>query len=74
MDALRKASRSSLMLHQSIAQSMDLNASDAEGVDYLKEMGPTAAGALSGSGLSARNHAHLLKPSRPHRRDKIRSG
>lgn len=40
MDALRKASRSSVMLHQSIAQSMDLNASDAEGVDYLKEMGP----------------------------------
>ena len=47
MEALRKASRSSLMLRQSIAQSMNLNASDAECIDYLMEMGPATAGALA---------------------------
>lgn len=47
MEALRKASRSSLMLRQSIAQSMSLNASDAECIDYLMEMGPASAGDLA---------------------------
>lgn len=47
MEALRKTSRSSLMLRQSIAQSMSLNASDAECIDYLMEMGPASAGDLA---------------------------
>lgn len=47
MEALRKTSRSSLVLCQSIAQSMCLNASDAECIDYLMEMGPPSAGDLA---------------------------
>ncbi len=47
MEALRKASRSSLMLRHSIAQSMNLNASDAECINYLMEMGSATAGDLA---------------------------
>jgi MarR family transcriptional regulator, organic hydroperoxide resistance regulator len=43
---IRKFTRSSLMLQQSIAQEAGLNATDAECLDYLMEMGPSTAGAL----------------------------
>ena len=43
---IRKFTRSSLMLQQAIAQEAGLNATDAECLDYLMEMGPSTAGAL----------------------------
>lgn len=47
MMGVRKLTRSSLMLQQAIAQKMKLNASDAECIDYLMEMGPSTAGDLA---------------------------
>jgi DNA-binding MarR family transcriptional regulator len=43
---IRKFTRSSLMLQHTIAQEAGLNATDAECMDYLMEMGPSTAGAL----------------------------
>ena len=47
MTSIRKLTRSSLMLQQAIAEKMNLNASDAECIDFLAEMGPATAGDLA---------------------------
>lgn len=47
MMAVRKLTRSSLMLQYAIAEKMKLNASDAECIDFLMEMGPSTAGDLA---------------------------
>lgn len=44
---IRKFTRSSLMLQHDISQEAGLNATDAECLDYLMEMGPSTAGALA---------------------------
>lgn len=44
---IRKFTRSSLMLQHNISQQAGLNATDAECLDYLMEMGPSTAGALA---------------------------
>ncbi|HEV9037015.1 MAG TPA: hypothetical protein VGQ51_10350, partial [Puia sp.] len=44
---IRIFTRSSLMLQQNISQEAGLNATDAECLDYLMEMGPSTAGALA---------------------------
>ncbi|HVS95529.1 MAG TPA: MarR family transcriptional regulator [Puia sp.] len=50
---IRKFTRSSLMLQHAIAGESGLNATDAECLDYLMEMGPSTAGALmKASGLT----------------------
>lgn len=47
MTAVRKLTRSSLMLQYAIAEKMKLNATDAECIDFLIEMGPSTAGDLA---------------------------
>mgnify|MGYP001552377587 CR=1 FL=1 len=47
MNAVRKLTRSSLMLQYAIAEKMKLNATDAECIDFLMEMGPSTAGDLA---------------------------
>ena len=47
MMSIRKLTRSSLMLQQAIAEIMNLNATDAECIDFLSEMGPSTAGDLA---------------------------
>jgi DNA-binding MarR family transcriptional regulator len=47
MMATRKLTRSSLMLQYAIAEKMNLNATDAECIDFLMEMGPATAGDLA---------------------------
>ena len=44
---IRKFTRSTLMLQQMIAEKAGLYVTDAECIDYLKEMGPSTAGDLS---------------------------
>ena len=44
---IRKFTRSTLMLQQMIAEKAGLYVTDAECIDYLKEMGPSTAGNLS---------------------------
>lgn len=44
---IRKFTRTSLMLQHTIAQKVGLNATDAECLDFLMEMGPSSAGALA---------------------------
>ncbi|HXB95671.1 MAG TPA: MarR family transcriptional regulator [Puia sp.] len=46
MMEIRKFTRSSLILQHLISQTEGLNASDAECLDFLMEMGPSTAGAL----------------------------
>ncbi len=45
--AVRKLTRSSLMLQYAVAEKMKLNATDAECIDFLMEMGPSTAGDLA---------------------------
>jgi MarR family transcriptional regulator, organic hydroperoxide resistance regulator len=47
MLALRRFTRSSLMLQHIIAGSIGLQVTEAECIDYLQEMGPSTAGALA---------------------------
>ncbi|HEY4109573.1 MarR family winged helix-turn-helix transcriptional regulator [Puia sp.] len=47
MWALRKFTRSSLLLQHTIAQQTGLHVTDAECIDFLQEMGPSTAGALA---------------------------
>ena len=47
MTAVRKLTRSSLMLQYAISEKMKLNATDAECIDFLMEMGPSTAGELA---------------------------
>lgn len=47
MMAVRKLTRSSLMLQYAVAEKMNLNATDAECIDFLMEMGPSTAGDLA---------------------------
>jgi DNA-binding MarR family transcriptional regulator len=47
MMALRRFTRSTLMLQHVIAGSIGLQATEAECIDYLQEMGPSTAGALA---------------------------
>ena len=47
MWALRRFTRSSLLLQHSISQGMGLHVTDAECIDFLQEMGPSTAGALA---------------------------
>ena len=47
MWALRRFTRSSLLLQHTIAQDMGLHVTDAECIDFLQEMGPSTAGALA---------------------------
>src|ERR1700712_5588925 len=47
MGALRRLTRSSLMLQHIIAGNMGLQATEAECIDFLQEMGPSTAGALA---------------------------
>ena len=47
MESVRKLTRSSLMLQSAIAEKMDLNATDAECIDFLMEMGAATAGDLA---------------------------
>ncbi|HEY4198652.1 MAG TPA: MarR family transcriptional regulator [Mucilaginibacter sp.] len=44
---IRKFTRSSLMLQYAIAQEAGLQASEAECIDFLTDMGPSTAGALA---------------------------
>lgn len=47
MWAVRRFTRSSLILQHVIAQDIGLNVTDAECLDFLQEMGPSTAGALA---------------------------
>lgn len=47
MMAVRKLTRSSLMFQYAVAEKMKLNATDAECIDFLMEMGPSTAGDLA---------------------------
>ncbi len=47
MTYTRKLTRSSLMLQYAIAETMKLNPTDAECIDFLMEMGPSSAGELA---------------------------
>ena len=47
MTAVRRLTRSSMMLQYAIAEKMKLNATDAECIDFLMEMGPSTAGDLA---------------------------
>lgn len=47
MNAVRRLTRSSLLLQYAIAEKMKLNATDAECIDFLIEMGPCTAGDLA---------------------------
>lgn len=47
MLAVRKFTRSTLMLQHAIAQRNGLHVTDAECIDFLLEMGPSTAGALA---------------------------
>ena len=47
MIGVRKLTRSSLMLQYAIAEKMKLNATDAECIDFLMDMGPSTAGDLA---------------------------
>lgn len=47
MMSVRKLTRSSLMLQYAVAEKMKLNATDAECIDFLMEMGPSTAGDLA---------------------------
>lgn len=47
MLAIRQFTRSSLLLQHSIASKIGLNATDAECIDFLMEMGPSTAGDLA---------------------------
>lgn len=47
MTATRKLTRSSLMFQYAVAEKMQLNATDAECIDFLMEMGPSTAGDLA---------------------------
>ena len=47
MWALRRFTRSTLMLQHIIASSIGLQATEAECIDYLQEMGPSTAGSLA---------------------------
>ncbi|MEO8861742.1 MAG: MarR family transcriptional regulator [Ginsengibacter sp.] len=47
MFAFRKLTRSSLMFQYAVAEKMKLNATDAECIDFLMEMGPSTAGDLA---------------------------
>lgn len=47
MMAVRRLTRSSLMLQYAIAEKMKLNTTDAECIDFLMEMGPCTAGDLA---------------------------
>jgi MarR family transcriptional regulator, organic hydroperoxide resistance regulator len=47
MYAIRKLTRSTLMHQHSIAQSMELNVTDAECIDFLQDIGPSTAGDLA---------------------------
>lgn len=47
MLAIRRFTRSSLLLQHSIASKIGLNVTDAECIDFLMEMGPSTAGDLA---------------------------
>lgn len=47
MDSLRKLTRSTLLLQTAIAANIGLQATEAECIDFLKEMGPSTAGELA---------------------------
>jgi DNA-binding MarR family transcriptional regulator len=47
MWAVRRFTRSSLILQHVISQDIGLNVTDAECLDFLQEMGPSTAGALA---------------------------
>ena len=47
MLALRKFTRSTLLLQHVIAENMGLHVTDAECIDFLQEMGPSTAGDLA---------------------------
>jgi DNA-binding MarR family transcriptional regulator len=47
MMAVRRLTRSSLMLQYAVAEKMKLNATDAECIDFLMEIGPSTAGDLA---------------------------
>lgn len=47
MDSIRKLTRSTLILQHVIAGKIGLNVTDAECIDFLKEMGPSTAGELA---------------------------
>lgn len=47
MMAVRKLTRSSLMFQYAVAEKMKLNATDAECIDFLMEMGTSTAGDLA---------------------------
>lgn len=47
MMAIRKFTRSTLILQHSIAEVMGLHVTDAECIDFLQEMGPSTAGDLA---------------------------
>ncbi len=47
MDSLRKLTRFTLLLQTAIAGNIGLQATEAECIDFLKEMGPSTAGELA---------------------------
>ncbi len=47
MDSIRKLTRSTLILQHVIAGKIGLHVTDAECIDFLKEMGPSTAGELA---------------------------
>ena len=47
MDSLRKLTRYTLLLQTAIAGNIGLQATEAECIDFLKEMGPSTAGELA---------------------------
>ena len=47
MMAVRKFTRSTLILQHTIAEDMGLHVTDAECIDFLQEMGPSTAGDLA---------------------------
>jgi MarR family transcriptional regulator, organic hydroperoxide resistance regulator len=47
MDSVRKLTRSTLILQHVIAGKIGLHVTDAECIDFLKEMGPSTAGELA---------------------------
>jgi DNA-binding MarR family transcriptional regulator len=47
MDSVRKLTRSTLILQHVIAGNIGLHVTDAECIDFLKEMGPSTAGELA---------------------------
>lgn len=47
MMSVRKLTRSTLMFQYAVAEKMNLNATDAECIDFLMEIGPSTAGDLA---------------------------